>query len=309
MSLITARNADEWLDVASASFVPLTFQRVASQFDAEMDWRPLSSEVSLAGIRSQAIVIDRTERLASHAASDDIHISLQVNARGSIVQGDRVSSVAPGSITVTETNRPFTLNYIEPNQRHIVLQASRSALGVSDDILRHAAGRQLVGVNPARDAYVSLITSFMSSGAPSSAASAEEMSVLVTSLAAAMLRSPWESAPTLPTTTEALYLGMVAFIRAHLTSPFLSPETIAQAHFVSRRRLYEIFEASGETPADTIRRERILRASEMLRSPSHDSRSISDIAFELGFADVTTFARAFKRYQGMTPRDWRADRR
>ena len=61
MGVITARNADEWLDVASQSFVPLTFQRVATSFNAEMDWRTLSDEVSIAGISSQAIVIDRTE--------------------------------------------------------------------------------------------------------------------------------------------------------------------------------------------------------------------------------------------------------
>jgi len=93
MGVITARNADEWLDVASQSFVPLTFQRVASSFNAEMDWRTLSDEVSIAGISSQAIVIDRTERLAAHAVSDDIHISLQVNARGSVVQGSNIASV------------------------------------------------------------------------------------------------------------------------------------------------------------------------------------------------------------------------
>jgi AraC-like DNA-binding protein len=270
-----------------------------------MDWRTLSDEVSIAGISSQAIVIDRTERLAAHAVSDDIHISLQLNARGSVVQGDNVSAVAPGVITVTETNRPFTLNYIEPNQRHIVLQTTRGALGVKDEVLHHAAGRQLSGLNPARDAYVSLVTSFMAQSHPVSPEGAAEMSMLVTSLASAMLRSAWESTPALPTTAEAMHVAMVAFIRAHLTSPFLSPETIAKAHFVSRRRLYEIFEASGESPADTIRRERIERAGQILRDPSHAQLSIADMSFELGFSDVTTFTRAFKRYVGVTPSDWR----
>lgn len=305
MGVITARNADEWLDVASQSFVPLTFQRVASSFNAEMDWRTLSDEVSIAGISSQAIVIDRTERLAAHSVSDDIHISLQVNARGSVVQGSNIASVSPGSVTLTETNRPFTLNYVEPNQRHIVLQTSRQALGVSDEVLHHAAGRHLSGLNPARDAYVSLVTSFMAQRSPVSEAGAAEMSALVTSLASAMLRSAWESAPTLPSSSEAMHVAMVSFIRMHLTSRFLSPETVAKAHFVSRRRLYEIFEASGESPADTIRRERIERAKLELSDPTRLGTSIADIAFEFGFSDVTTFTRAFRRYVGCTPSEWR----
>ena len=305
MGVITARNADEWLDVASQSFVPLTFQRVASSFNAEMDWRTLSDQVSIAGISSQAIVIDRTERLAAHAVSDDIHISLQVNARGSVVQGNNVSTVSPGSVTLTETNRPFTLNYIEPNQRHIVLQTSRQALGVSDEVLHHAAGRHLSGLNPARDAYVSLVTSFMAQRSPVSEEGAAEMSALVTSLASAMLRSAWESAPALPSSAEAMHVAMVSFIRVHVRSPFLSPETVAKAHFVSRRRLYEIFEASGESPADTIRRERIECAKFELSDPGRATTSIADIAFELGFSDVTTFTRAFRRYVGCTPSEWR----
>lgn len=305
MSLITARNADEWLDIASSSYVPLAFQRVAPDFRAELDWRQLSEGVSLSGVHTQAIVVERTERLARAATTDDIHISLQSAGRGSIVQSGRVSQVQPGVLTVTETNRPFTLNYIEPNERHIILQVSRSALGVSDDILNHASGRQLAGLNPARDAYISLVTSFMSSGTPMSVTGTEEMSVLVTSLATAMLRSAWESTPTLPTSTEAMYHAMVTFVRSHLTSPSLSPDTLAQAHFVSRRRLYEIFESKGESPADVIRRERIDRASRVLNDEGHAQMSIADIAFELGFSDVTTFTRAFRRYNGCTPSDWR----
>lgn len=304
MGKIIANNTDEWRDIASASFVPLSIQQSASNFTASLDMRQLSPDVSISGVTDQAIVINRTERLASSAVSDDIHISLQASGRGTISQNDRVSQVAPGVLTVTETHRPFTLNYVEPNQRHIILQASRSALGVSDDIIQHVAGRQLAGVNPARDAYVSLVTSLMAQPENLSEVASLEMSSIVTSLASAMLRSAFESTPVMPRTDEALLVAMTDFIRAHLGSPLLNPETVARAHFVSRRKLYEIFELNGEPPADVIRRERIQRAAVMLEDPSQ-SWSISDIAFSLGFSDVTTFTRAFRRYFGVTPREWR----
>lgn len=309
MSLITAQNADDWLDVASKAFVPLTFQRVASRFNAEMDWRPLSADVSLSGVKTQAIVVDRTPRLASHATSDDIHISLQLNARGSISQGDNVSRVGPGMITVTETHKPFTLNYTEPNQRHIVLQISRDALGLSNEILSSAAGRQIGGLNPARDAYISLITSFMSESPTENSRDALEMSALVTSLASAMLRNAFESGPPHPTTSQALFLTMLEFIRAHLNSPFLSPESLAQAHFISRRKVYEIFAEFDQSPAETIRLERIHYAAALIQDPAYSTMSIADIAFQSGFSDVTTFTRAFRKVQGINPSDWRGDSR
>jgi AraC-like DNA-binding protein len=301
---IIASNADEWRDIASASFVPLSIQQSANDFTASLDMRQLSPDVSIAGVTDQAIVISRTERLASAAISDDVHISLQASGRGTVSQSGRVAQVAPGVLTVTETHRPFTLNYVEPNQRHIVLQASRSALGVSDDMIRHVTGRQLAGINPARDAYVSLVTSLMAQPETLSETASLEMSSIVTSLASAMLRSAFESSPIMPTTNEALLVAMTDFIRAHLASPMLSPETVARAHFVSRRKMYEIFEASGETPADVIRRERIQRAASMLEDRAQ-AWSISDVAFASGFGDVTTFTRAFRRYFGVTPREWR----
>lgn len=305
MSRIIANNADEWRDIASASFVPLAIQQSANDFTASLDMRQLSPDVSIAGVTDQAIVINRTERLASASVSDDVHISLQASGRGAVSQNGHVTQVAPGVLTVTETHRPFTLNYVEPNQRHIVLQASRSALGVSDDMIRHVAGRQVSGVNPARDAYVSLVTSLMAQPESLSESAALEMSTIVTSLATAMLRSAFESTPVMPTTNEALLVAMTDFIRAHLSSPMLTPETVARAHFVSRRKLYEVFEASGETPADMIRRERIQRAAGMLANVSN-TWSIADVAFGCGFSDVTTFTRVFRRYYGVTPRDWRA---
>jgi AraC-like DNA-binding protein len=302
---IIASNTDEWRDIASASFVPLSIQQSASDFTASLEMRQLSPDVSIAGVTDQAIVINRTERLASASVSDDVHISLQASGRGTISQYGRVTSVAPGVLTVTETHRPFTLNYVEPNQRHIVLQASRSALGVSDDMIRHVAGRQVAGVNPARDAYVSLVTSLMAQPENLSESASLEMSSIVTSLASAMLRSAFESTPIMPTTNEALLVAMTEFIRTHLASPMLTPETVARAHFVSRRKMYEIFEASGETPADVIRRERIQRAARTLDDRAVNY-SVADVAFSMGFGDVTTFTRVFRRYFGVTPRDYRS---
>lgn len=308
MTTLHAHNADEWRDIASNSFVPLSFQRAAAQFTASMDFRQLSHDVSLSKIETQALIIDRTPRLIAQSDSDDIHISLQVNAGGSIIQNGHVVPVGPGVITVCETNKPFTLNYTDPNQRHIVLQASREALGVENAVIEELAGRQITRSNPARDAFASFVSSFMANKTPYPQDTLKDMTGVLTSLAAAMLRTENAYSRSLPDHGQALLATMVDFIHANLSSPMLTPEIVAQAHFISRRRMYDLFELMNETPSDFIRSERIKRAAMELSSPENSATTIADIAFGLGFRDVTTFTRAFVRTLGITPREYRTGR-
>lgn len=303
---IYASNADEWRDIASQSFVPLSFQRAATQFTATMDQRQLAPDVSLAKIETQPLIIDRTQRLVAQAESDDIHISLQVNACGSISQHGNVVSVGPGVITLCETHKPFTLNYVEPNQRHIVLQTSRSALGVDKATIDSLAGRQVTRANPARDAFASFVSSLMTNRQPFSETTHQEFSRVVTSLAAAMLETEADFSRSFPVDDGAMLATILDFIRSNLTSPMLSPKLVAQAHFVSRRKLYDLFDALDQTPAEFIRSERLSRAAGMLSGNHSQQMKVSDIAFSVGFSDITTFTRAFRRQYGAVPRDFRA---
>jgi AraC-like DNA-binding protein len=45
-----------------------------------------------------------------------------------------------------------------------------------------------------------------------------------------------------------------------------------------------------------------------LRYIDDATRSISDITFSLGFSQPSAFTRAFKRWTGLSPTDYRADR-
>jgi AraC-like DNA-binding protein len=47
----------------------------------------------------------------------------------------------------------------------------------------------------------------------------------------------------------------------------------------------------------------------MLANPANDSRSVAGIAAAAGFAEPTTFERAFRRQYGMTPGRWRREHR
>ncbi len=58
----------------------------------------------------------------------------------------------------------------------------------------------------------------------------------------------------------------------------------------------------GITFTDWLRRLRVAKAIEILKTRDE---SICDIAFEVGFGDLRSFERAFKRYTNMTAREFK----
>jgi len=97
----------------------------------------------------------------------------------------------------------------------------------------------------------------------------------------------------------------LAAIRADLAADFqntdLSATSVAQRHGISVRYLQVLFEQSGQTFSDCLLEHRLRFALSQLSDPRCSHLRVADIAFESGFADLTTFNRAFRRRFGDTP--------
>jgi AraC-like DNA-binding protein len=91
----------------------------------------------------------------------------------------------------------------------------------------------------------------------------------------------------------------------HLTETDLSPAMVAQALGISVRSLHLAFEPTGTSFAQHVMRRRLQECRAALERPAA-TRSIIDVAFAWGFANLTTFYRAFRREFGMAPGEVRA---
>ncbi|MDN7179500.1 helix-turn-helix domain-containing protein [Caballeronia sp. SEWSISQ10-4 2] len=94
------------------------------------------------------------------------------------------------------------------------------------------------------------------------------------------------------------------WIQERLTDPDLSTSMIANRLNLPVRTIQDIFARMGTTPTQYILRHRLERAHSMLID--HADRSVTDIAFEVGFNDSNYFSRAFKRRFDVTPSMLRA---
>src|SRR5574337_611812 len=75
---------------------------------------------------------------------------------------------------------------------------------------------------------------------------------------------------------------------------------------VTPRHVQMLFERDGTTFSRFLLDQRLARAHRMLNNPLLADRSISTIAYEAGFGDLSHFNRAFRRRYGETPSDVRA---
>ena len=93
-----------------------------------------------------------------------------------------------------------------------------------------------------------------------------------------------------------------AYIEDNLTDKF-SMEDLASKYALSRRNFDRRFiKATGNTPAEYLQRVRIERAKKMLESsPSN----ISEVMYEVGYADIKAFRGVFRKITGLTPLDYR----
>jgi AraC family transcriptional regulator of arabinose operon len=82
-----------------------------------------------------------------------------------------------------------------------------------------------------------------------------------------------------------------------------SVEALAGAVYLSPSRLAHLFKAqTGQTIAEMARQLRLRQAARLLR---HSSRSVQEVAVEVGFSCPFHFSRRFRQCFGVSPRDYR----
>ncbi|MBE1878997.1 AraC family transcriptional regulator [Myceligenerans pegani] len=306
MVVLEAEHADSWETLVSECFVPLRCARFEPAFSGRMEHTPLDDSLSVSLATSSGHCSERTERLAARAAGDDLHISLQRSSTGTVSQGGRSASVRPGSVVVYATDRPYYVDYSRPGQQQLLVQVSRSSLGLPERMVEAATDRLAVPGGQ-QEAAVHNLFSYVAT--LPDGAGPPLVADVTRDLARVMVRTSFGDGPVVPRTSGGLRHTIREFLRAHATMPGLDIDHVARSHFVSRRRLYQVFEQVGLTPAAFLRSERLRVAARLLTDASVAARTVEQVAYASGFDDVGTFTRAFRREHGCTPREWRARER
>jgi YesN/AraC family two-component response regulator len=93
------------------------------------------------------------------------------------------------------------------------------------------------------------------------------------------------------------------YIKTHLSEK-ITVEQLSKMAYVNRNLFFKLFkEQFGVTPIEYINQEKIRMAKQLL---ANSSLSLSDISWQCGFSDVNYFSRTFRKYEGMSPKQYEA---
>lgn len=102
---------------------------------------------------------------------------------------------------------------------------------------------------------------------------------------------------------DEVVLQAQLWMQNHINKAAISMQRLAELFGMSQRNFTRRFRsATNMTPLQYLQRERFNQARELLKS---SNLSISEIAFRVGYLDVSYFTKLFKQFASITPKEYR----
>ncbi|MFC8419858.1 helix-turn-helix domain-containing protein [Streptomyces sp. NPDC057236] len=294
---------DHWAHEVSKVFGGLDSRPVArSSFHGKATSSVLGS-LQFASIDAGPLAVRRTEHLTARHEGNHYKVALQITGTCVVEQDDSGESLGPGDIAICDTSRPYTFTY-HTDFRTVLMLLPRSMFPVRPEKMRDITAKRLTtdgGVGVVVGPFLRSLGEQSKECSDAAVSNLTDGAVsLVTALVCEKLAGTALSAP-----HQAMMLRVRAYIEDRLSNPGLTPDSIAEAHGISRRYLFKLFAAENLTVAGWIRTRRLERCARDLANPASAEQPISMVAARWGLLDCRHFSRTFKTVYGETPRDYR----
>lgn len=247
----------------------------------------------------------RTPPLAADG-NDDIGFSIS-SSRGAISQLGHEVSYGPGDAVLAMADQAAKWAAASP-ARIVCLHVHRAELAPLVTNLDPAAVLRLVPPDSEALQYLLGYIRFLQDrGTTMNEDLARAAAVHVRDLFALVLGATRDG--TVLAEGRGLRAARLQAIKRHIADNLgagrLTVGEVAARHRVAPRYVQRLFESEGTTFSEYVLNERLALAFRKLADPAHASWTVSAIALDAGFGDVSYFNRCFRRRFGMRPSDAR----
>jgi AraC-like DNA-binding protein len=284
----------------------------------KVDMEPLSDEpfhcaatlrmlpgLTLASIATTPNRLMRTRRLVADG-NDDLILVIPTSGAVTISAHGREVALGRGDATFfssAETN----LSVIDAPSRFLSVALPVTTLAALAPDFREA---QSVLIPESRESIRLLIGYLEALGGDMALSSPEMRRQAVThihDLIAVAIGESREAAEI--TSGRGIRAARLRAIKSDVAENFIRPDfsvhTVAARRRLSPRYIRKLLEGEGTTFSEFVLAQRLMQAHRMLGDTRHATSTVSQIAFGVGFNDLSYFNRAFRRRYGATPSEIR----
>jgi AraC-like DNA-binding protein len=289
--------------VINSVFCPMHVQPQgpsAQRFRAIVETADLGS-VRLARVVTSPCLVRRLSADIARAAEARYLVKFQLRGESVWSQRNRTVHLRPGDFVIASMAEPYSLLLREDYEMPVLSISAQTMRGLTTD-----PGRFL-GVRMAReDADCGLLSSFIEQVVARMSRLNEPMISRVEANILDLLGGVLSARDRETGLSPAQQLSQIkAYIQKHLHDRRLDPVRIASAFGVSTRHLHSLFENEPLSVGRYVRSLRVLACRRMLTERGRGAeRSLTDVALECGFYDLSHMTRCFREHFGTTPRDF-----
>jgi AraC-like DNA-binding protein len=275
-------------------------------FHAGVTFHPLPGVGLAAGSRSAAHY--RVTRALAGQGRDIIVVSMLRSGTATVAQFGKEETIGVGSACVLTSTDPSTSTLHTPGS-FITLALPRAVISAIVPEFSSVLGRPIRADNQALRLLARYLDVLLASGDLTSPEIAGSIATHITDLAALAIgaRGDRAEAARQRSANDVRLLAIRAEIALMLGRPSLSAAAVAANQGISIRHLRRLFEKDGTSFSAFVLAQRLAKALTMLTDRRYDRLSITEIAYEAGFSDLSYFNRSFRRAHGATPSDIRRE--
>lgn len=299
------RRLDYWHDVTNSA---LTRQHIIPAnrrgFNGRMKWLDVD-HLRLLELSASASRVTHTKEHAEQSGSP--HYLVRLARRGQIasLHNGCETVLAPGDFVLYDTCRPYQMTFGAPAEV-LIIRVPRPKLlpyigrpeSVVNIPMRGESGLAGLASRHLQELWA-VAGHFLACGAQS-----RMMDMSLQLLASAYSALP-KAKVDRSSVISAHRAQIIDLIERNLSDPELSPTRIADKIRMTPGYLHRVFATRSETVSQYILRRRLEESSKALRDPMQAGRSVTAIAYGLGFNSLPHFSRVFREHFQASPRDYR----
>jgi AraC-like DNA-binding protein len=287
---------DEWEHIVTSTYAGLSLAvGRKDDFSAKLSLVQIG-RCELSSVESAPAAYERSEVHISRAPADDLLLSLKIAGSCIAEQYGRQALLGTGDLVLYDTSSPYKLNFPDP-YRELVLKIPRAALASrvtsppALSAIKLSSGSSLARLTGSYLRELALEARDLSP----SARDRLDSSILDVVALALMEVAGADAADE---HSEKLVRAK-SLMRAHISDSTLGASRVAASLNMSVRTLNRLFAREGESAMRWLSDERLLACHRALTGGT--ARSVSEVAVEYGFSDLSHFSRVFKAKFGVPP--------